>query len=253
MSHDPAKQLLQQGVALLRGVFAKQPLLRIRDAAERCFDAIGGCQSPPAHYRFNRFSNSLLLTSLVDFGCRVEDLLKPLSAPGLEPLFSETMGRGRACNLEQTWLRKKFAPRHAPAGQYHPQNWHQDGALGVSFPSQPGQPPPMTELLTCWIPLHSCGIESPGLEFILRPPTSLLHFTELGDTTVHQRFPPQDFYAPALELGDGLVFLNSVLHRTHAVAAMSRDRLSIEYRIFPREAVSLPYNSGYSCEQRAKK
>ena len=33
-----------------------------------------------------------------------------------------------SCNLEQSWVRKKFPPSH-PAGSGHPpQDWHQDGA-----------------------------------------------------------------------------------------------------------------------------
>ena len=91
----------------------------------------------------------------------------------------------------------------------------------------------MTRLLTCWIPLNPCGADSPGLEFICRPQPSLLHFTELGDMALRQRFPQHEFWVPALELGDGLVFLNSVLHRTSARPEMQHSRLSIEYRIFP--------------------
>jgi hypothetical protein len=35
-------------------------------------------------------------------------------------------------------------------------------------------------------------------------------------------------------LGDGVVFLNSTLHRTYTRPEMRQDRLSVEYRIFPR-------------------
>jgi hypothetical protein len=72
------------------------------------------------------------------------------------------------------------------------------------------------------------------LEFIRSRPQALLHFTELDDATLRQRFRAEDFWAPPLELGDGLVFLNSTLHRTHALPEMRQNRLSIEYRIFPR-------------------
>jgi hypothetical protein len=64
-----------------------------------------------------------------------------------------------------------------------------------------------------------------------------VHFTELGDLALRQRFAPQEFWVPALELGDGLVFLNDVLHRTCVRPGMRRDRLSVEYRIFGSEAV----------------
>jgi hypothetical protein len=231
---DPATQLREEGVTLLRNAFAKESLTNLNEAAKRCFKAIGQ-QSPPAErYRFNRISNSLLLTALLDFGCTdAGELVAPLSAPGLEPLFTAVLGRSWICSMEQSWLRKKFAPHQAPSPQYHNQGWHQDGALGVRFPTERGSTVPMTRLLTCWIPLNPCGADSPGLEFIRRPQPSLLHFTELDDAALRQRFPQHEFWAPALELGDGLVFLNSVLHRTSARPEMRHSRLSIEYRIFP--------------------
>jgi hypothetical protein len=226
-------ELREQGVVLLRDIFQRDSLNLLKEATERCFEQIDRGHSLPDRCRYNRFSNSLLLTALLDFGCGSrEELLAPLATPGLEALLSAAMGEHCTCNLEQSWVRKKFAPCHAPDGNYHPQGWHQDGALGVRFPAQPGPAIPMTELLTLWIPLNPCGIDSPGLEFIRRPQASLLHFTELDDSVLHRRFPPQDFYAPELDLGDGLVFLKSVLHRTHTHPEMRLNRLSIEYRIF---------------------
>ena len=230
---DQASKLREQGIVLLRDIFQKDSLNLLKKAAERCFELIDRGHSLPERCRFNRFSNSLLLTALLDFGVGGDlELLAPLAAPGLEALFSAAMGQHCTCNLEQSWVRKKFAPLQAPAREYQPQGWHQDGALGVRFPTQPGPAIPMTELITLWIPLNPCGIDSPGLEFVRGPQEALLHFTELDDAALRRRFPSHEFWAPALELGDGLVFLNSVLHRTHANAEMLLHRLSIEYRIF---------------------
>ena len=230
-----ATQLREQGIALLRDVFPKDSLTRLNEAAARCFEAIRIERSLPEHYQFNRFSHSVLLTALMDFGCGgSEELVAPLSAAGLDRLFSEAMGGEWTCSMEQSWVRKKFTPLHAPGPQYHPQSWHQDGALGVSFPLESGPPIPMTQLLTCWIPLNPCGRDSPGLEFVRRRQGALLHFTELDDSALRQRFPPQEFWAPILEFGDGLVFLNSTLHRTYARPEMRHNRLSVEYRIFPQ-------------------
>ena len=92
---------------------------------------------------------------------------------------------------------------------------------------------PITELLTCWIPLNECGVDSPGMEFVCRRQPELVHFTELHDPTLRQRFSPQEFWAPSLEYGDGLVFLNDILHRTFVRDEMQHNRLSVEYRIFP--------------------
>lgn len=227
-------ELRQQGVVLLRDVFTRDSLTRLQDPATRCFQAIATETSAPEHYQFNRFSHSVLLTALRDFGCAtVEDLVAPLTAPGLDRLFADAMGPAWTCNMEQTWVRKKFAPPQAPASGYRLHSWHQDGALGVRFPPESGPMPQMTELLTCWIPLNPCGRDSPGLEFVRRRQPALVHFTELDDEALRRRFEPQEFWAPELEFGDGVIFLNDVLHRTYALPEMRHDRLSVEYRIFP--------------------
>lgn len=218
---------MTNGLAVLRNVFSTDSLTPLKQAATRFFEI-------PEHQAFNPWSHSLLLTALTDFGCHQDQLLAPLTAPGLDQLFSQTLGRPWTCKLEHSWVRKKFPPLNTPSPDYRLQNWHQDGALGVEFPPQPGPAIPITELLTCWIPLNPCGIDSPGLEFIRTPQPALLHFTELDDNALRQRFAPQKFHAPELDFGDGLVFLNTVLHRTHALPVMKQNRLSVEYRIFPR-------------------
>jgi hypothetical protein len=228
---DPATKLRDAGVVLLRNAFALDSLTKLRDAATRCFEAIEADSLQAERSGFNRFAHSVPVTALLDFGCDAQEAAAPLLAPGLSEWFAEVMGSAWACRMERSWVRKKFAPAHASA--YHAQGWHQDGALGVQFPQVAGQATPMTELLTCWIPLQACGLDSPGLEFVCGRQNELLHFTELEDAMLRRRFAAERFWAPQLELGDGLIFLNSVLHRTHTTEAMGRDRLSVEYRIFP--------------------
>ena len=228
-----AEQVREKGVAHLRGAFATDALARLKEAAARCFEAIGTGQAMPERYRFNRPSHSVLLTALTDFGCEDVELTAPLAVPGLDAMFSEAVGGAWRCNMEQSWVRKKFAPRAAPAREYHPHSWHQDGALGVRFPAEPGPMVPMTELVTCWIPLDACGKDSPGLEFVRRRLGELVHFTQLDDGAMRRRFAAQEFWAPELEFGDGMVFLNGTLHRTYAREEMQSNRLSVEYRIFP--------------------
>ena len=238
---DSLRELREDGVALLRDVFAKDALTRLKEAAGRCFKAIAADGAVQECYGFNRSSHSVRLTALMDFGCEGgEELLAPLSVPGIEELVSETMGSEWTCNMEHSWVRKKFAPLLAPSCGYHLQNWHQDGALGVRFPlgagleSGPecGTVLPMTELLTCWVPLNACGVDSPGLEFVRRRQPALVHFSELDDSFLRQRFLPEEFWAPALEVGDGLVFMKDLLHRTYTRDEMRHNRMSVEYRIF---------------------
>jgi len=196
-----------------------------------CFEAVEADSAVAECHKFNRFSHSIPLAALLNFGC--DDTTQLFRVPCLEALLTQAMGGAWTCNFEQSWVRKKFAPIHTPASMYSEQGWHQDGALGVQFPREPGPALPMTELLTCWIPLDACGRNSPGLEFVREPQLGLLHYSELDDATLRQRFEPEQFWAPELESGDALVFLNSVLHRTYTQPQMKRNRLSIEYRIFP--------------------
>jgi hypothetical protein len=229
--------LRDEGVVVLRGLFAPERLTRVREAAGHCFEGIGRLKPIPARYRFIPQVQSLLLTALLDFGIESEEaLLAPLSAAGLGELFADLVGARWRCRLEHSWARKKFAPRNAPASGYALQDWHQDGALGVEFPPRPGPAIAATKLATCWIPLDACGRESPGLEFIREPMPGLLHFTELDDTALRERMGGAAFWAPELEFGDGLVFRNDILHRTYVHPEMVADRMSVEYRIFPEGA-----------------
>jgi hypothetical protein len=229
--------LLEEDVVLLRRFFPGETLGRLREAAIRCFEAITSGRAVPESYRFTAQAHSVQLTALLDFGFGNKDeLIAPLSAPGLTEMFAELIGRRGHCRLEHSWIRKKFAPRNAPRDGYHIQDWHQDGALGAPFPLQPGPSIPATNLATCWIPLDACGRESPGLEFVLQPQPALLHFTELNDPGLRRRFDAASFWAPELEFGDGLLFRNHILHRTHVTEEMCGDRMSVEYRIFRDES-----------------
>ncbi|HUI55718.1 MAG TPA: hypothetical protein VLY04_12150 [Bryobacteraceae bacterium] len=241
-----SSRLRGEGVVLLRAAFARGPLASLRAAAIRCFDSIEAAKDPsvPAHYQFNRLSHSVTLPALLDFGCAgSEELMAPLASAGLDQLIHEAMDGELVCRMEQSWVRRKPAPCQTPA-QQHFHSWHQDGGLGVRFPAEAGPVIPMTRLLTCWLPLGPCGQDAPGLEFVRRRLESLLHFTELDDRNLRRRFAPEEFWAPELELGDGLVFLNGTLHRTYHHAGMRRERLSVEYRFFPPDI-----NSGSGPEE----
>ncbi|KAA6463056.1 phytanoyl-CoA dioxygenase family protein [Acidobacteria bacterium AB60] len=233
---DTCLRLRREGVVVLRGVVETGFVGRLRAAAERCFAAMEaeGTDGEALRQRcgFNRFSHSALAAALLEFGCMgLAELLAPLSEPRIAEVITEAMGAGWSCWREQSWVRKKRSPMaEGKHGQAY-QGWHQDGALGVRFPAEPGAEPPMTALLTCWIPLHACGVECPGLEFVRRSLKGLLHFTELDDAGLRRRFEAEDFWAPQLEAGDALIFLNGTLHRTYATVGMRWDRVSVEYRI----------------------
>jgi hypothetical protein len=226
-------ELLEHGVAVLPGVFPKDLLLRLRASAEACFSAIesGAVPATGAGYRFTPFSYSVLVAALLEFGASREEIAGPARSVNGE-VVNGMLPETAVCHLDESWVRKRFAPSHAPR-HYQPNRWHQDGGLGVSFPADPEAMAPMTQLLTCWVPLHDCGKHCPGLEFVRHRLDRLLHYTELEDLSLRRRFAPEQFWAPELEFGDGLLFLAGSLHRTYTRPEMRQDRLSLEYRFFP--------------------
>jgi hypothetical protein len=215
-------ELHERGVMLLRGVFGEDSLHGLRSAAVACFDAIESGRAPESGWRYNSYSHSVVLAALADFGC--EDLLGPLEAHGMTDLIG-----GATCDPQQSWVRKKLAPVRAPAN-HRPHSWHQDGGLGVCFPEDPSEIVPMTPLTTLWVPLNPCNGDCPSLEFVRRRADRLIHYSELADEKLRVQFSPIDFWIPTLQSGDGLIFLNGTLHRTHVGPEMSNDRVSIEYR-----------------------
>lgn len=227
------QQLQLHGVVLVRGAFPAGALAALRTAISAAFDAVEAGRAPglAQPYGFSPFSHSLRLPVLLHFGCSgPEDLLVPLAGAGLDDLFTAALNIPLACDLQHSWARKRYAPATAPP-QHHPNSWHQDGGLGADFTL--GVAAPLARLLTCWLPLDPCGRDRPGLEFVRHPLHQLLPYTELDDALLRLRFTPEAFWAPELEPGDGLVFLPGTLHRTYAQPHMRRNRLSMEYRLFP--------------------
>lgn len=247
ISGEAARQLREDGIVLLRSLLSSSLLERFRQAAVSCFAAVEARTAAAERHKFNQFSNSMQVAALADTcltGSHIsqEDLSAPLASPACAALFSQALGGGWSCRLDHSWLRKKFAPGNSPDRRDGSQGWHQDGALGVRFPDAVTErdergywvsTASMTELVTCWIPLDACGVDAPGLEFVRGPQPGLLHFTELGDSDLRKRFVAERFWAPEMEPGDALVFRNSLLHRTYISAGMTRDRTSVEYRLFP--------------------
>ena len=149
--------------------------------------------------------------------------------------LKQELGDRILCDRDQSWVRRQYPPHRSP--RWHaPHCWHQDGALGFPFASFPHGNYPADALLrmaTCWIALDPCGAEAPGLELVSQPLLELLPPSELTDARVRQRFAAEQFWRPDMQAGDAILFRGDVLHRTHVTPAMTRDRTSIELRVFP--------------------
>jgi hypothetical protein len=160
-------------------------------------------------------------------------------AAGRGRVDSDQLGSRAACDVDQSWVRRQYAPRNYPPW-HGPHGWHQDGALGFDYLSHgDGTFPPdaLLSMVTCWIPLTACGLEAPGLELITRRLEGLLAPGALTDERVRARFADGEFWRPVMEPGDALLFRGDILHRTHVTPAMTKNRTSIELRFFAADCI----------------
>ncbi|MGH8795943.1 MAG: phytanoyl-CoA dioxygenase family protein [Caldimonas sp.] len=207
---------------------------RWRDAAERSIADACECNGPDG----SASSASLRLCDVAGFDA--DEILKTLWRDPLRSACEARLGLRLLCDLDRCWLRRQYAPGNRPGGQ-HPHSWHQDGALGFDFVAHPASPWPahaLAEMLTCWIALVPCGVDAPGLELARRGCNGLLAPADLEEAQVRARFDSIDLMRPALADGDALLFASDVLHRTHVLPSMTRDRISLELRIFPSDRIA---------------
>jgi ectoine hydroxylase-related dioxygenase (phytanoyl-CoA dioxygenase family) len=250
--------LQAQGVVLLRGILDKQELSPIVKAATGCFMDIeriirdqGADQVShyvPPSYAFNARSTSVSLFALNDYQSSSEaaqmsdKVLFLLSKSLAYKLLTQVMGNRILCNLAQAWVRKQYAHMH-DHDLHAPHSWHQDGALGVTFSNLPDKcdrpysREPLTPLITCWIPLTTCGRQSPGIQLITQHLEQLVYYTYLNKVRLLELFDSHQFWSPEMTLGDVLIFLNGTLHQTYLTQSMKQDRLSLELRLMGSDTI----------------
>lgn len=237
-----------EGIALMRTVLAG-PLLtdwttqidtryQALEAARRQGGSAAVSQSVPAGERFSATASSLTIGAVLsDMDFRA--LLAGVSAAPSGGWIKAEFGNRVACDLDQAWVRRQYAPGSYPP-LHAPHGWHQDGALRFDYLSHPEGVFPTEALLpmvTCWIALGPCGVAAPGLELVTRRLAGLLAPAELREERVRARFAEEDFWRPAMATGDALLFRGDILHRTHVTPAMSEDRTSLELRFFPEDNI----------------
>ena len=229
------------GFVVLRGAFASEMMEEFAVVAEQGFSKIEAIraghgpeavtQSLPPGQKYLPAASSVSFDAIFEEPRR-RRILGALAAGPLRGLIEHGLGETCACDLDQAWVRRQYAPGHYPPG-HAPHGWHQDGALGFDFAAggatEPG-PEALLHLVTCWVPLTPCGSEAPGLEFLARRWERLRPVAGLREEQLRVEFPPEEFHRPVLQPGDGLVFLGDTLHRTHVTPEMRRDRTSLEFR-----------------------
>jgi hypothetical protein len=167
------------------------------------------------------------------------ELLRSISTGTAGMWIRNILGWRLLCNLDQSWVRRQYAPSRSPP-LHAPHGWHQDGALKFDFQSHVNGDFPrdaVLNMVTCWIPLDSCGLDAPGLELITERLGALVSPRQLQTEFLQTRFTPKKFWQPTLEPGDALLFRGDILHRTHVLPQMTKDRTSIELRFFSVSSV----------------
>jgi len=217
------------GFFVARQVFAPDQVNAWRAAAEARYaeaDAVSAQKGPWAvagalGLPFVPTASSLGFEALGAGGKAVEGALRDALGATMEA----ALGAPIRPLLESAWLRRQFAPRHAP--RYHaPHAWHQDGGLGFDYLNDPNLEDGLLPMVTCWCPLVPCGEDAPGVAYLphrpgaLLAPEALSTLSELGTT-------------PTLAAGDVLMMMGDLIHRTHVTPEMTRDRISVELRFVP--------------------
>ena len=241
--------LVRDGIILCRAILPREHLIKWKSVIDARYqkleiwrrngDATHVTRAVGAPERFVPTASSFTIGALSSQG-DVGELLDSVTTGSAGMWIRNILGWRLLCNLDQSWVRRQYAPSRYPP-LHAPHGWHQDGALKFDFQSHSsrGLPPnAVLNMVTCWISLDPCGLDAPGLELITERLGSLVSPRELQMEFLQTRFTPKRFWRPSLELGDALLFRGDILHRTHVVPEMTKDRTSIELRFF--SAVSIP-------------
>lgn len=249
MAGQISDPIVREGIILCRSILRQEYLRKWKsvidsryhdlEVARRNGDTTNITPQAGTRERFVPTASSFTIGALTHEG-EIGELLDSVSIGIAGRWTKNILGWRLLCNLDQSWVRRQYAPLRYPP-LHAPHGWHQDGALKFDFQShQNGDFPRNAKLnmVTCWIALDPCGLDAPGLELITERLDGLLSPSALRTESLQTRFTPTRFWRPSFEPGDALLFRGDILHRTHVIPEMTKDRTSIELRFF--SAVSIP-------------
>lgn len=240
--------IAKEGCSLVRGVIPQAAISSWREITDLYYAGIESLvqregieavlrQLPPGQ-RYLPHVSSINLEGVYG-GAESERIIECLAATALRAKIEHELGGPVVCDLDHAWVRRQYAIHRRPPGHAAHQ-WHQDGALlypfdptGACAPDADG----LLRMVTCWVALTPCGFQAPGLEVVRQRLDSLLPPATLTEDRVRARFPAERFWRPVLEPGDALLFRGDILHRTHVLPDMTKDRTSIELRFFAARAI----------------
>jgi hypothetical protein len=249
MARQIPDYLLHDGIILCKSILGPEHVTKWKSASDgryenleierRNGDSANVASIAGTRERFVPTASSFTIGALRS-ETNVVELLNSVATGPAGVWIRNILGWRLLCNLDQSWVRRQYAPSRYPP-LHAPHGWHQDGALKFDFQSHPDGEVPhnaVLNMVTCWIPLDSCGVDAPGLELITERLGALLSPHQLQTEFLQTRFTHKRFWQPTLGPGDALLFRGDILHRTHVMPEMTNNRTSIELRVF--SAASIP-------------
>lgn len=235
---DAAEEIKQFGSTVLRGVWQADHVARLRAAivsfCDRRADLIVQGRVDPLMQHYHN-TGTTVLTWLIYEGL-------------IEPEFLATMFQG---SFYQAVCRAYFGDDrlYAAPERIGSRNIRPPYSASATLPFHKDsveQDRSILRVLNCWMPLDDgAGLTAPGVELVRHPGRPIpLHKDKAGAKQIsgYQAVAidydwivaeyGDTFSAPILASGDGLVFSQDVIHRTHITPQMVRPRIGFEFRVF---------------------
>lgn len=250
-----ASAIVHNGGLIVRGLFNKPDVERLRSCVSAAFDArdrfLAGRPAPEDSKWYHRFDADRRYRTLhgdrhfveiaggvlgADSPGAVHEVLKRAESHGVVALAEKFLGERPAVSVMKTTLR--IVPPTTNTG------WHQDGAFLGSY----------VRSVNMWIALSECGDDAPSLDIIPKRFDEILptgvegaHFDWSVSEIVAERAASQagvPIEHLHFEPGDTIFFDHMNLHRTGVRPGMTKDRLAIEWWFFapshfPRQQIQI--------------
>ena len=234
---DAAREISRFGSTVLRGVWAPQRLRSLHEiisafCAHRAELVASGAADPMTreyHAQGTVTLNWLIFEGRID----LEFLARMFAGSFYHQLCRAWFDDERFFVAPERIGARNMQPPHSgvTALPYHQDSYKADRRV--------------LRVLNCWIPLDpGAGRTAPGVEVVRDPGRPGFELKVGGrasnpgyDTVAIDRDRilaeyGDNFLAPALELGDSLVFSQDVIHRTHVTPQMTKPRIGFEFRVF---------------------
>ncbi len=223
---------IQNGVVLVRKLIDPSLLLEINDRAKNSY------LIREAQY-LNR-SNDDHFSQQFEFG---HIPLSDLNEPNGENILSKFFIHSKIPGLYSSIFSKKInilsgysLVRRQVCNDklnFEPTPFHQDCSF-LPFNSL---------IINSWVPLTTCGVDSPGLQLIVKPLNAFIKPEDFNNPTatpyqnielsadfIKSNFDGEKIWTPEICVGDVLFFSNFTVHRTYMTKDMRKNRISLEIR-----------------------